>query len=100
MTILLPEINRRWADMFAALAAGADVPPGQRLRTEGLMEAAVLVGEATAEQLSLAMDACYRQAFGRALGADFGDAWQAFFPFPQIPAMARRAPVYPSAPAQ
>ena len=32
------------------------------------------------------------QTIGEAFGAD----WEAFFPFPQIPAMARRAPVYPS----
>lgn len=90
------EIERRWTDMFSALANGDDVPPGLRLRTEGLMEAAVLLGAASAQDLSLDMDRSYRQAFGRGLSADFGEDWQAFFPFPQIPAMARRAPVYPS----
>ena len=98
MQQLLPEIEQRWADIFRALASGDDVPPGPRLRTEGLMEAAVLVGEASAEELSLRMDQRYRAAFGRGLSADFGEDWQAFFPFPQIPAMARRAPVYPSTP--
>lgn len=96
---LLLEIQRRWTDIFTALAAGGDLPPGQRLRAEGMMEAAVLVGVASAETLSLAMDDCYREAFGRSLAADFGADWPVFFPFPQIPAMARRAPVYPSAPA-
>jgi hypothetical protein len=42
------------------------------------------------------MDDCYRQAFGRTLADDFGDDWREFYPFPQIPAMGRRAPVYPS----
>ena len=97
---LLSEIQCRWTDMFTALAAGEDVPPGKRLRCEGLMEAAVLVGAASAHDLSEAMDDCYREAFGRSLAADFGADWQALFPFPQIPAMARRAPVYPSAPAE
>ena len=100
MQNLLPEIQRRWTDMFTALAAGDDVPPGQRLRCEGMMEAAVLVGAASEDALSLAMDDCYREAFGRSLAADFGADWQAFFAFPQIPAMARRAPVFPSAPAK
>ena len=99
METLVPEIQRRWTDMFTALAAGEDVPPGQRLRCEGMMEAALLVGAASADELSRAMDDCYREAFGRSLTADFGADWQALFAFPQIPAMARRAPVYPSAPA-
>ena len=43
-----------------------------------------------------AMDACYREAFGRALAEDFGADWRDFYPFPQIPAVARRAPVFPS----
>ena len=99
MQNLLPEIKRRWTDMFTSLAAGEDVPPGQRLRCEGIMEAVVLVGVVSARDLSLAMDDCYREAFGRSLATDFGAEWQSLFPFPQIPAMARRAPVYPSAPA-
>ena len=93
---LKQELQQRWTNMFTALAAGADLPPAQRLRAEGMMEAAVLAGEATEDELSQAMAACYEDAFGRSLAADFGDDWQAFFPFPQIPAMARRAPVYPS----
>lgn len=82
--------------MFAALAAGDDVPPAQRLRAEGMMEAALLVQAATLEDIEVAMDDCYRHAFGRALAGEFGADWRDFYPFPQIPAMARRAPVYPS----
>ena len=82
--------------MFTALAAGDDVPPSLRLRAEGLMEAAPLTGAASAEQVDAAMDDCYRQAFGRTHAEDFGDDWRAFYPYPQIPAMGRRAPVYPS----
>lgn len=93
---LMPELQHRWTIMFAALAQGADLPPAQRLRAEGMMEAVVLLGEATEDELSLAMAVCYEQAFGRGLAAEFGEDWQAFFPFPQIPAMAKRAPVYPS----
>jgi hypothetical protein len=84
--------------MFAALAQGDDVPPAQRLRTEGMMEAAALLGIATPAELIASMDICYRAANGRGLDEDFGDDWQEFFPFPQIPAMAKRAPVYPSTP--
>jgi hypothetical protein len=82
--------------MFTDLASGDDVPPGQRLRTEGMMEAAALLGIATPAALVESMDRCYRAAFGRGIGDEFGADWQEFFPFPQIPAMARRAPVYPS----
>ena len=70
--------------------------PRPPLRAEGLMEAALLLGAASPEELDRAMDGCYRQAFGRTLADDFGDDWREFYPFPQIPAMGRRAPVYPS----
>ena len=96
MDVLKRELNRRWQAIFAALAGGDDVPPTQRLRTEGIMESVVLQGQATATELQDAMDACYRAAFGRGIADDCGDDWQEFFPFPQIPAMGRRAPVYPS----
>ena len=96
MEKLLPELQRRWAAMFGALAAGDDVSPSQRLRTEGMMEAALLLRERTQAELAAAMDACYRDAFGRSIAADFGADWPVFYPFPQTPAMGRRAPVYPS----
>jgi hypothetical protein len=96
MQDLLQELKTRWNIMFTALAAGDDVAPSLRLRAEGLMEAALLTGAASAEELDAAMDECYRQAFGQTLADDFGDDWRGFYPFPQIPAMGRRAPVYPS----
>ncbi|RLQ22327.1 hypothetical protein DWB85_08590 [Seongchinamella sediminis] len=81
--------------MFAALARGEDLPPGQRLRAEGLAEAAVLLGASSAA-LDEQMDKCYQAAFGRSLAEDFGADWRSLGPFPENPAMARRAPVYPS----
>jgi len=96
MHALQIELEQRWRAMFTALAAGDDVPPSQRLRAEGMMEAAALLGAATREDLVAAMDRCYREAYGHGISDDFGEDWDAFFPFPQIPAMARRAPVYPS----
>lgn len=96
MHVLQTEIEQRWRAMFAALASGDDVSPALRLRTEGMMEAAVLLAIATPGELADAMERCYQSAYGRSIGDDFGADWQAFFPFPQIPAMARRAPVYPS----
>lgn len=96
MPKLLNELEARWNQMFTALAAGDDVPPSLRLRAEGLMEAALLTGLASAEEIDAAMDDCYRQAFAQSLAEDFGDDWRGFYPFPQIPAMGRRAPVYPS----
>jgi hypothetical protein len=99
MQVLEIELEQRWSTMFAALASGDDVPPSRRLRAEGMMEAAVLLGIATADELLQSMNHCYQSAFGQGIAAAFGDDWQELFPFPQIPAMARRAPVYPSAPA-
>jgi hypothetical protein len=96
MTVLTTQLNTRWLGMFRSLAAGDDVPPGQRLRAEGMMEAAVLLQVATEDELLAAMDHCYQCAFGRGLADDFGPHWRDFYPFPQIPAMGKRAPVYPS----
>jgi hypothetical protein len=96
MDALTTELIARWSGMFAALAGGGDVPPALRLRTEGMMEALVLLGTATANELTAAMAEHYQSAFGRSFAQDFGEDWQEFYPFPQIPAMGRRAPVFPS----
>jgi hypothetical protein len=96
MHVLQAELEQRWQTMFAALAAGDDVSPSERLRAEGMMEAVVLMEVLSPETLLEAMNHCYQSAFGHSLVDDFGEDWQAFFPFPQIPAMAKRAPVYPS----
>jgi hypothetical protein len=61
-----------------------------------MMEALVLLGPVTANEVVTAMDECYQSAFGRGIAEDFGEDWQEFYPFPQIPAMGRRAPVFPS----
>ncbi len=92
----MSELQRRWQQMFAALAASDDLPPGERYRAEGLMEAVLLAGEADETAVDLAMQQCYLAAFGRSIEQDFGDDWRDFYPFPQIPAVMRRAPVYPS----
>jgi hypothetical protein len=96
MDELTIEIERRWRGLFARLAGGDDVAPGMRLRTEGMMEAAVVVGSASPDSLQTRMEQVYHDVFDRPLSDDFGADWRAFFPFPQIPAMGRRAPVYPS----
>jgi hypothetical protein len=96
MDALQTELERRWRCMFVALTSGDEVPPAMRLRTEGMMEAAVLLECAAPAGLQRAMDDCYRAACGQGIAEQFGDDWQDFFPFPQIPAMGRRAPVYPS----
>jgi len=96
MAKLTPVIEQRWLSQFQALANGEDVAPGQRLRLEGLMEAAVLVGEIESQQLEQAMLAVYEDCFGRSVAQDYGEDWKTLFPFPQIPAMAKRAPVIPT----
>lgn len=96
MAKLITELQLRWDQVFASLAAGDDVPPALRLRTEGMMEAAQLSGEATVLELLATMNERYQRAFGRGIEEDFGEDWQDFYPFPQIPAVGKRAPVYPS----
>ncbi len=96
MDTVQDELRRRWLQMFTALANGEDLSPGRRLRAEGMAEAAVLFGLASEAGLDALMDQCYQDAFGRALADDFGDDWRALAPFPENPAVARRAPVYPS----
>lgn len=96
MQTVADELNQRWLLMFEALARGEDLPPGVRLRTEGLMEALVLSGVASEAELQATMDARHVEVFGDSIAAIFGDDWRVLFPFPQIPAVARRAPVYPS----
>jgi len=93
---LIDTIDQRLQALLAQLSAGLDAPPGQRLRLEGLMEAAVLAEIASEADLRALLEARYREAFGRTLEDDLGEGWQSFFPFPQVPAMARRAPVFPS----
>jgi hypothetical protein len=93
---LLKELHARWVQMFSSLAAGDDVPPALQLRTEGLMEAAVILGLAEEAEIQGAMNEQYAATSGRAIEEDFGPQWQALFPFPQIPVVAQRAPVYPS----
>lgn len=93
---LLEELQRRFAGMFTALAAGDDLPPAARLRVEGMMESAVIAGIADEAEVSELMQRCYRAGFDRDIAEDFGRDWPEYFSFPQIPAMARRAPVYPS----
>lgn len=96
MRKLLEELNQRWTSMFGALAGGDDVSPSMRLRTEGMMESALLLEHASMEELDQAMGQCYQGAFGSSITEDFGSDWREFYPFPQIPAMGLRAPVYPS----
>ncbi|MEH6518629.1 MAG: hypothetical protein V7742_18270 [Halioglobus sp.] len=93
---LMLALRQRWLSAFTQLNDGEDWPPGCRMRTEGMMEALLLLQPDSRERQITAMDECYREAFGSRLDEAFGKDWQLFYPFPQIPAMMRRAPVYPS----
>lgn len=92
LSVLLQELEIRWRAMFTRLQAGGEIAPSLRLRSEGLMEAAVLLQAATPRQLQTSMARIYQECFGQALVAD----WEEIFPFPQIPGFGQRAPVYPS----
>ncbi len=88
----LAELERRWRGIFETLAAGGEVPPATRLRTEGYMLAVVDLGLATEEALTRAMEACYLECFGEGLQP----GWRELQPFPEVPGFGRRAPVFPS----
>ena len=90
--VALAELERRWRAIFTALEAGGEVPPSQRLRTEGMMEALVLLDLVSTEELQSRLADCYLACYGEALPED----WIELFPFPQVPGFGRRAPVYPS----
>lgn len=95
--ILLEELIQRWSHMFTALGSGDHLPPSVLLRTEGMMEALALVAtDLSPAAIDVEMNRCYAQALGRTLEEEFGEDWREFYPFPQIPAVGRRAPVYPS----
>ncbi len=88
----LAELEQRWRLIFERLAGGSEVPPSLRLRTEGFMEALVVLGLAAEADLQVALEQQYQHAFGEALPGD----WRELFPFPQVPGFGQRAPVYPS----
>ena len=88
----LLELERRWQQIFDTLNAGGEVPPAQRLRAEGFMEALVHLGLASEATLQEALERCYAESYGHSLPRD----WREIFPFPQVPGFGRRAPVYPS----
>ncbi len=96
MNTLLREIELRLDALFAQLAEGFDAPPAQRLRLEGLLEAAALLEIASQAELEAVLTDRYFAVFCRSPAEDFGAHWQRLFPFPQIPAMQQRAPVVPS----
>jgi len=93
---LIVEIETRLMTLFTALAAGDDASPSQVLRLEGLLEAAVLLQISAESDLTLTMQNIYQQAHGRSLEEDAGEQWRQLYRFPQIPAIAKRAPVHPS----
>ena len=88
-------IAGRLRDLCTQVAAGDDVPPGSRLRLEGLREAALLTGCADAAELQAQMDDCFRDVLGESLTNLLGDDWQDRHPFPEVPLFMQRAPVSP-----
>jgi len=95
---LIELLELRWREIFFRLEAGDVVPPTLQLRTEGVMEAAVAAGQASESALLDAMEDVHRQVRGVSITSHLGKDWHQLYPFPQIPAVAHRAPVYPSTP--
>lgn len=94
MNKIRAEVVARLQAMLQAVAAGADIPPGQRWRTEGLMEALVLSGACSGDDLQQAMADTHAEVLGQSLEDVLGSAWRQDFPFPEIPYFMQRAPVH------
>ena len=93
---LIELLELRWREIFSRLEVGDVVPPTLQLRAEGIMEAAVAAGQASESVLLDAMEDVHRQVRGVSIARQLGEDWPQLYPFPQIPAVANRAPVYPS----
>ena len=62
--LLKEEIVSRWKEIFSSLKRGDDVSLGKRLRTEGLMEAASIIGSWDKEDQYSEMQLIYRDVYG------------------------------------
>ena len=93
---LIELLELRWREIFFRLEAGDVVPPTLQLRTEGVMEAAVAAGHASESAVLNAMEDVHLEVRGVSIERQVGRDWRQLYPFPQIPAVAQRAPVYPS----
>lgn len=94
---LLGEISQRLDKLLARAHEGHDVPPAHKHRLEGMMEAALICGVATENELRalfiLRHDAYAPASLASVLGKNWGKA----YPFPNLPIYMKRAPVEPSA---
>lgn len=94
----IAETRQRLATVFEAWALGRDVAPGERLRLEGFMQAGIVLGLATRQQVLACMAEICREYLGEA-AMEHCEA-----PFPPmadpgilpLPPLMRRAPVVPS----
>lgn len=83
------EIESRLSLIFKAYAGGEDVPPARLYRTEGFIEAGCCMGYITEVAVSKLMQRLHQQILGRRLDMAAGSGIH-------IPALMKRAPVYPS----
>ena len=95
---IITELTSRLRGIVSDLAEGQDIPPSRSLRLEGMLEAAVLTGTASAAELDVLLETCYRDGMGRTLTDELGENWREVYPFPELPLRMPRAPVYPSTP--
>jgi hypothetical protein len=96
VTSLLETIEARLDDLLQGVADGYDAPPGPRLRLEGLCEAAVIAGAATAGELDRLIEERRRDILGASFAEVLGPDWRKHHPFPELPLFMERAPVVPS----
>ncbi|MEE4277208.1 MAG: hypothetical protein V2I82_01930 [Halieaceae bacterium] len=93
---LIQAIEERLDDFLRAVADGFDVPPGARLRFEGLCEAAVLAQVVDAGALDAILEEQRRAVLGASFSEALGADWREQHPFPELPLFMCRAPVVPT----
>jgi hypothetical protein len=87
---LVKLIEERVLAFYQAFKTGKDVSPVFQHRTEGMMDAAVLQGLMTEQELQQLKQDCYQEYFGEDLAKeDLGEPRQ-------LLTLMQRAPVYPS----
>jgi hypothetical protein len=96
--LLLDAIETRCRDLLGRLAEGGDLPPGPRLRLEGMLEAARICGYLEADTWAQQLEQWHRDALGCSIAERAGGDWRRQHPFPQLPLYMARAPVSPSTP--
>ena len=91
----LKQVDRRARSAFGSLADGHDLPPGERLRLEGFIQAGLVMGWVGLDQVLEILSLAYRDCFGTDMPEPFPPYDPATCILP-LPGFMARAPVVPT----